>query len=170
MIIRVTVLALVVYVCIALALFVVHHDDRPIKADAIIVLAGTTERLPVGQALIRKGFAPLLVVSLSRPTSHQQAAVCQRRQSFRVLCFRARPFETRGEAEAIGRLATRFGWKRIDVVTSQFHIVRARTLIRRCYHGALAMVGAPQSNRHLPLDVLAESAKLVYQQTLRRSC
>jgi uncharacterized SAM-binding protein YcdF (DUF218 family) len=56
------------------------------------------------------------------------------------------------------------------VVTSNFHIFRARIIVRRCYHGALRMIGAPQSAKHLPVDVVKESAKLVYQETVQRSC
>ena len=81
-----------------------------------------------------------------------------------------RSHSTRGEARAIGRLARRHHWTSIDVVTSRFHVFRARLVIRRCYDGALHMVGAPQRAVHLPIDVLRESAKLVYQETLQRGC
>ncbi len=162
--------AVAALVAVAIYLFGTHRTDAPIKADAVVVLAGTVERLPVGLELMRKGYAPLLVVSLSDPMSHQQAAVCRRRQPFRVVCFRARPFETRGEARAIGRFARARRWHRVDVVTSFFHIVRARVLIRRCYHGTLRMIGAPESRLHLPIDIVKESAKLLYQETVARGC
>ena len=32
------------------------------------------------------------------------------------------------------------------------------------------MVGAPQSTQHLPIDVVKETVKLVYQETIARSC
>ena len=155
---------------VAVYLFGTHRTDKPIKADAVVVLAGTIQRLPVGVALVRQGYAPLLVVSLSRPKSHQQAAICDHKQPYRVLCFRASPFETRGEARAIGRFARARHWTRVDVVTSYFHIPRARVLIQRCYHGELRMVGAPESRLHLPLDIVKESGKLLYQELIARSC
>ncbi|HEY0415632.1 MAG TPA: YdcF family protein [Gaiellaceae bacterium] len=155
---------------LAIYLFGTHRDDTPIKADAVVVLAGTLQRLPVGVELMRRRYAPLLVVSLSDPKTVDQRAVCDHPQAFRVICFHARPFATRGEAREIGRLARQRGWKRIDVVTSYFHITRARILIRRCYPGELRMVGAPESRLHLPLDVATESAKLLYQETLARGC
>jgi uncharacterized SAM-binding protein YcdF (DUF218 family) len=161
---------LVVLGAVAVYLFGTHRADAPIKADAVVVLAGTIQRLPVGVSLVKDGYAPLLVVSLSRPTSHQQAAICDRKQTYKVLCFRADPFETRGEARAIGRLAKERGWMRIDVVTSYFHITRARVLVQRCYHGELRMVGAPESRLHLPVDILKESGKLVYQELFARGC
>lgn len=147
-------------------LFVLPHDDKPVRADAVVVLAGTAQRLPVGQRLVRQGFAPLLVVSLSKPPAPEQVTAC----AHGALCFRAHPFSTRGEARAIGRLAARRGWHTVDVVTSKFHDFRARILIRRCYHGALRMIGAPQSTMHLPIDIAKESAKLVYQEVFARGC
>jgi uncharacterized SAM-binding protein YcdF (DUF218 family) len=58
----------------------------------------------------------------------------------------------------------------IDVVTSQFHILRARIVIRRCYHGSLRMVGAPEPAWWLPRDVVNETVKLVYQEVVARGC
>jgi uncharacterized SAM-binding protein YcdF (DUF218 family) len=58
----------------------------------------------------------------------------------------------------------------VDVVTSQFHVFRARIVIRRCYHGGLRMVGAPESLLDLPFEVVKETAKLAYQEVFARSC
>jgi len=58
----------------------------------------------------------------------------------------------------------------VDVVTSQFHVFRARILIRRCYHGGLRMVGAPEGRLRLPIDVAKETVKLVYQELVARDC
>lgn len=154
------------YVAVAVYLFVWPHDQKPAHADAVVVLAGTDERLPVGQRLVREGYAPLLVVSLSKPPARVQLEAC----AHGALCFRAHPFSTRGEARAIGRLATSRHWRTVDVVTSKFHDFRARLLIGRCYHGGLRMIGAPQSAKHLPIDVLKESAKLAYQLVVARGC
>ncbi|HEY8645118.1 MAG TPA: ElyC/SanA/YdcF family protein [Gaiellaceae bacterium] len=157
---------IVAYVAVAAYLFVVHHDDRPAKADAVVVLSGAKQRLPVGERLVQQGYAPLLVVSRS---THPKAAERRACRSG-ALCFRAQPFSTRGEARAIARLAAAHHWRMIDVVTSQFHVFRARIVIRRCYHGGLRMVGAPESRLHLPIDIAKETAKLVYQEVVARGC
>jgi len=162
----VLVAALLAYVAAAVYLFVLPHDDKPVRADAIVVLAGAKQRLPVGERLFRHGYAPVLVVSLSKPESQLQQDECARG----ALCFHADPYSTRGEARAIGRVAAQRGWKRIDVVTSKFHDFRAKLLIRRCYHGDVHMIGAPQSATHLPIDIVKESAKLAYQVVVARSC
>ena len=161
-------LALVVaYVAVASYLFVVHHDDSPVKADAVVVLSGTRQRLPVGERLVRQGYAPLLVVSRSVRPSRAELRACR---PGGALCFRADPYSTRGEARAIARLAAARHWKTVDVVTSQFHVFRARILIRRCYHGVLKMIGAPERIAHLPIDVVKETVKLGYQEIVARAC
>ena len=166
MIKRVVVMVVLAYLAVASYLFVVHHDDRPVKADAVVVLSGTKQRLPVGERLVRQGFAPLLVVSRSTGTSAAEERACRTG----ALCFRAQPYSTRGEARAIARLAAARHWRMVDVVTSQFHIFRARIVIRRCYHGGLRMVGADEPRRRIPLDVAKETVKLVYQELFARAC
>jgi uncharacterized SAM-binding protein YcdF (DUF218 family) len=156
----------VAYVGVASYLFLLHHGDSPAEADAVIVLSGTKQRLPVGQRLVREGYAPLLVVSRSTDPNAAEQRACRTG----ALCFQAKPYSTRGEARAIARLAAARGWHTVDVVTSQFHVFRARILIRRCYHGGLRMIGASQSPLRLPIDMAKESLKLVYHEVVTRDC
>jgi uncharacterized SAM-binding protein YcdF (DUF218 family) len=155
----------------AVALFGIEHDGPPVHADAVIVLEGSNSRLPRGVQLIREGYAPLLVVS-SGGNKKLEHRVCNHivHLPARVICFAANPSSTQGEAEEIGRLAKTLDLQRIDVVTSPFHVFRARMLIRRCYHGELHMVGSSQAEWKLPLYAVQETAKLIYQLTFSRSC
>jgi uncharacterized SAM-binding protein YcdF (DUF218 family) len=164
---RVIVVLLAAWAAVAVALFVVRHEDRPAHADAVVVLSGARPRLPVGLRLVHEHYAPLLVVSRGH-SAPLEARVCARREH--VLCFDAHPYSTRGEARQIGRLARSRGWRRIDVVTSHFHVFRARMLLRRCYDGDVRMIGAPQSDWKLPFDSALESAKLVRALTFERGC
>ena len=166
MIARILLVLVAAFVATGAYLVAVPHDDRPAKADAVIVLSGTRQRLPVGVRLVRDGYAPLLVVSRSTNPKQLERRLCRSG----ALCFRADPYSTRGEARAIARLAAQHHWRTVDVVTSKFHIYRARIVIRRCYHGELRMVGAPQSRLHLPLDAVKETLKLTYQETVARGC
>ena len=153
-----------------LALFVVDHGDPPARADAIFVLSGSPTRLPVGLRLVRERYAPLLVVSRApRPTQLEQR-VCAHRAGVHVLCVRADPYSTVGEAELLARLARAHGWRSVDVVTSEYHVVRARILLQRCYSGRLRVVGAPDQWWLLPLDATLESVKLVYHELVHRGC
>jgi uncharacterized SAM-binding protein YcdF (DUF218 family) len=163
------VLALAAWIVVAGWLFGVHHDARPVEADAVVVLAGSKTRLPVGVDLVRRHVAPLLVVSRGTGTALEQR-VCNGVTGLRVICFVPQPSSTVGEARTIEEIAQRRGLGRIDVVTSEFHVYRARLLIRRCYHGELTMVGAPQPEWKLPWYMATETVKLVYQTTVSRGC
>jgi uncharacterized SAM-binding protein YcdF (DUF218 family) len=158
------------WVVAAVALFVVDHGDSPIHADAIFVLSGSPTRLPVGLRLLREGYAPLLVISRSpRPTRLEQRA-CARRTGSQILCVRAEPYSTVGEAELLARLARTRRWRSVDVITSQYHVVRARILLERCYRGRLRVVGAPDQLWLLPVNAVLESVKLVYHELFHRGC
>jgi uncharacterized SAM-binding protein YcdF (DUF218 family) len=158
------------YALVVVWLFVIDHGDAPIKADAVVVLSGAKNRLPVGVRLMHDHEAPLLVVSRNdKPTALEQRA-CAHELGVETLCFRADPFSTKGEAERIGKLAKQRGWDAVDVVTSKFHSYRAKLMIERCYHGRLALVDSPNpTGFSLLRNALLEPAKLAYHE-LRRSC
>jgi uncharacterized SAM-binding protein YcdF (DUF218 family) len=155
----------------AIALFVVRHGDKPIHADAVFVLSGSPTRLPTGVKLVREGYAPLLVVSRTSPNPRKlEVEACAGKLDVRVLCFQADPYSTVGEAEELGRLAAARHWTAVDVVTSEYHVVRARILMKRCYHGRLRVVGAPDQLLLLPWNAVLESVKLVYHEVVHRGC
>ena len=125
-----------------LRLFVWPASDTVHPADAVVVLAGGNgERLDRALELVRDGVAPTLAVSFGSDR------LCGSAQPFRVVCFRPSPDNTRGEAEAIGRLAQAHGWTDIVLVTSTSHVTRARLLVERCYSGQLQVAPAtPDAN------------------------
>jgi len=166
-------LVLLVFLLAALAaasvyLFVFAPTDPPGRADAVLVLSGSeSDRIPRALALMRARTAPVLVVSDGKTETPR---LCGRRTPYRVLCFRPDPYSTRGEAEALGRLARAHGWRTVDVVTSRYHVFRARMLMERCYHGALRMVASnPPLGRYL-YGATIEWPKLALALTLRRRC
>jgi uncharacterized SAM-binding protein YcdF (DUF218 family) len=163
-------LIVLVYAAAAVWLFLVPHDQRPVRADAVVVLSGSRLRLPVGVGLVRRGDAPLLVVSRNDRPSGLERRACAGTLGLRALCLRAAPFSTQGEARLIARLARQRGWQTVDVVTSQFHVFRARFMIARCYSGRLVMVGAPDpTGWTLVRNVVLEPVKLAYHEA-RRGC
>jgi uncharacterized SAM-binding protein YcdF (DUF218 family) len=173
-VIRVVVkLAVVVFLAFAVAdlwLFAVRHDDAPIRADAVVVLSGSKSRLPVGVDLMRAHDAPLLVVSRNERPTQLETEACAERLGLAALCRRADPFSTQGEARLIAALAHQRHWHAVDVVTSRFHVYRARLMIRRCYRSKLAVVAAPNpTGLSLLRNLVLEPVKLVYHE-LRRSC
>jgi hypothetical protein len=59
----------------------------------------------------------------------------------------------------------------LAVVTSTFHLVRARTLIEQCYGGELTMVDAGRSSRtSLAWAIPHEWAGLAAGVTVQRAC
>jgi uncharacterized SAM-binding protein YcdF (DUF218 family) len=152
------------------------NDSPPAHADVVVVLAGARDqRLDPALKLVQRGVAPVLAISsaFNDPKWRKAHRLCRGRfgaTRFRVICFKAVPYSTRGEARTVARLAREHGWKRIVVVTSTYHVTRARMLFRRCYHADLWMVGASSPWTVLPQEWASETGKLIVQTTLERSC
>jgi uncharacterized SAM-binding protein YcdF (DUF218 family) len=161
-----------VWLGFAVALFLFPQEDHPTKADAVIVLSGDRhQRFDRALQLMRAGVSKTLVVSGWPDELYPQARrYCAHPSAYRVICFWPKPFSTRGEAREIETLARRYGWKRVVVVSSTYHLFRARMLIERCYHGKLDMVGAPFPGWRIPLVLVEETAKLAVALTARRGC
>ena len=163
--------AIAVLVCLwaagCVAAFVVHHDDEPMRADAIVVLQGSDTRLPVAYRLLEEGYAPLIVISRGSDNA-LEPQLCDGESRWEVVCFRAT--STTEEARFVGRLARERRLRRLDVVTSHFHVYRARMLFERCFDGDLRVIGSENPRWRLPWVIATESAKLAYQLTLARDC
>jgi uncharacterized SAM-binding protein YcdF (DUF218 family) len=177
LVLKVLVLALLVWVGLAVYLFVFPHTDRPARASAIVVLGGDAQRrLPLGLELAGAGVAPVLVVSDGAGSDWAPArALCARPggRSFKVVCFRPDPFSTRGEARAMKAMAAARRWRSLLVITSTYHVYRARMLFQRCLRGRhvrLYVEGTRSSRLSLPLNAASETLKLGLAETLRRDC
>lgn len=156
-----------VWLAVAIPLFVVHSDDEPIRADAVVVLQGSKTRLPLGYQLMQEGYAPLMLISRGSRQKLEDR-LCGGKTRLEVICFSAT--STRGEARIVSRIARERDLRRLDVVTSQFHVARARRIFSRCYHGELRMVGSQQQWWKLPKYMVSETAKLLYQSVFARKC
>ena len=152
------------------------NEAPPTHADAVVVLEGGRDtRLDPALRLVRRGIAPVLVISSafrdrSWVTAHRLCQGTYGTVRFKVVCFLARPFDTRGEAETVTRLAKRYHWHRIVVVTSTYHVTRAHLLFRRCFHGQLWTVGTSSPWWVLPQEWVFETGKLLVQTVVERSC
>jgi uncharacterized SAM-binding protein YcdF (DUF218 family) len=153
-----------------------HEGGLPERADAVVVLSGgLNARLDPALKLMHTGIAPVLAVSSAFRDEHWKKAqrLCRGDLGptrYDVLCFTARPYSTVGEAEVVGKLARRNGWHRIVVVTSTYHVTRARMLFRRCYDGGISFVGTGSPWWRLPEEWAYETGKLAVQLTVRRGC
>lgn len=153
-------------------LFIWPVEDSPSRADAVVVLAGSKARLPKALELMRRRVAPTLVISDGlHPDWPAANRLCRKgSQRFQVVCFLPDPYSTRGEAQGIDRMARRRDWHSVVVVTSTYHITRARMIFKRCLDARVQFVGADYPIARLPQFVGAEWVKLVYAKTLKRAC
>jgi uncharacterized SAM-binding protein YcdF (DUF218 family) len=160
------VVALVATVVVNLKLFLWPSTSTLHHADVIVAFAGGNgERLNKGLALAREGYAPNLVASTGPDR------LCNARESFSVICFSPDPNNTRGEAEAIGRLAREHRWKRLILVTSTYHVTRARLLLDRCYAGSIEVALVPPHQGFIGwLGAIAHEWAGLAEATLERSC
>jgi uncharacterized SAM-binding protein YcdF (DUF218 family) len=126
--------------------FVVVHPklNHPTRADAVVVLGPprVDGRFAKGVSLVKAGLAPNLVVSVGAlDTKARHAQTCDGTISgVTIYCFIPDPATTRGEAEELRRLARQHGWTKLIVVTSTYHISRARFVFDRCFSTQIEMV------------------------------
>lgn len=131
------------------ACFVVVYEptvDRPAHADAIVVLGppDVDGRVSEAYALARQHFAGTVVISVESQEQFQAKSACRNdNPAYQVICFQPSPRTTRGEAEEVGRLAQQHHWHAVLVVTSRYHISRARLIVSRCLPGPVRMIAAP---------------------------
>jgi uncharacterized SAM-binding protein YcdF (DUF218 family) len=153
-------------------LFVPVEDDLG-KANAVVVLAGSKhERLDRGLELVRDGVAPVLVISDGfDPRQPKANRLCHEGgDGFGVVCFTPDPDSTRGEARNVAELARKHRWKRVLVVTSRFHVTRARMLFDRCTDADVDAVGVDYPWTSVPAAVVGEWVKLGLSETVSRGC
>jgi len=164
-------------------LFVWRDDaDRPLApaADALVVLAGgRSERLDHGVGLAAAGVAPVLVISNgAEPGWPEARAVCRGAAGLpagvEVLCPRPDPQRTAGEAVMAARLAAERGWRRVVVVTSDFHALRSGLWFERCAAGAFEVEVVGVDSRYNPAQVwglaMREQVGLLAAVTVQRGC
>ena len=163
----VAVALVVALVAVNLELFVWPSGTATVRhADAVVVLAGGNgERLDQGLELAHDGVASTLVASTG------PERLCNTDEPFRVICFLPEPNNTRGEVEEVARLAREHGWKRLVLVTSTYHVTRARLLLDRCYSGSVEVVPArPDRGFFGWLGAMVHEWGGLAEALVRRSC
>jgi uncharacterized SAM-binding protein YcdF (DUF218 family) len=173
MLVRIALLLVVAWLAACAYLFVWPRDDEPVRADAVVVLAGGRKlRLEKALELMRRNVADTLVISDGEADGWLEAnRLCDGASvPFRVVCFKPDPYSTQGEAQGVARLGRERGWTSVAVVTSRFHVYRARMLFERCFAGDVDVVAARYKLRYLVTALFWETGKLSYALTLDRDC
>jgi uncharacterized SAM-binding protein YcdF (DUF218 family) len=166
----VVILALLMVFCaVSARLFVFPAMGMPARVDAIVVLGGSGDRLDRGVRLALEDRAPYLVLSTGLPWL--PPGICtQHVGSATVICLRPDPDTTRGEAEGTARLAKRYGWRSLVLVTTRDQVWRAHLRFQRCYAGAIYGVGSPLAWSRWPYAIAYQWAGTVKAELSERGC
>jgi uncharacterized SAM-binding protein YcdF (DUF218 family) len=168
------VIAIALLTAVTMRLFVWPTTDRVEDPDAVVLfVGGRGERLEKAVELVRQHNVDALVIpNGTDPTWPAANAICSEPQQFLVFCPTPQPDTTRGEARTIAELAGQEGWDRLAMVTSDYHMSRARLLLSRCFDGDVAVVRA--DSRLGPLDravrIAHEWVGLARARVIDRSC
>lgn len=163
-------LALLMLAMLVAAVYLVRHpllrlaggwwevEDRPERADAILVLGDDNfagDRAAKAAELFRGGMAPLVVASGRLLRSYAGIAELIARDletqgvpSAAIVRFPQRAGNTREEAQTLRDLVANRGWRRVLVVTSNYHTRRARYIFRKIFPSQVAVliISAPDSD------------------------
>jgi uncharacterized SAM-binding protein YcdF (DUF218 family) len=133
-------------------------DEGPAAADAVVILGDDNyqaDRATRAAELIKAGWAPRVIASgrYLRPYAsiaelEEHDLVDRGVPPSAVVRFAHHAENTRDEAMAVGQLISSKGWKRIIVVTSNFHTRRSRYICERAFPPgtALRVVAARDSD------------------------
>lgn len=168
--VTITLLVIVVVVSVATArLFVWPDQGMPPRVSAIIMLNGTGDRLTTALNLAWQHRAPFVVISRGSPVFGHGGDCAPPIPNVRVICFDPSPATTRGEAEFVGRLARKYHWQSVVLVTTTPQDSRARLRVERCFTGPVYVVTASLSWTSWPYEISYEWAAFV-KAFFQRSC
>lgn len=163
-------LLLVFFVCLLFALYLIRRpllraagdfwiiDEAPISADAIVILGDdnyNADRAARAAQLYKAGYAPRVVASGRYLRPYASIAELEAHDltdrgvpKAAVVRFAHHAENTKDEAAALAQLISARGWKRIILVTSNYHTRRSRFLAaRELPEGTiLRIVAAPDSD------------------------
>lgn len=118
-------------------------DERPVAADAIVILGDDNysgDRATRATELLNAGWAPRIIASGRYLRPYASIAELEEHDltargvpASAIVRFAHRAENTRDEAAAISQFASARGWKRIIVVTSNYHTRRARYICERTF-------------------------------------
>ncbi len=149
-------------------LFVWPAQGMPARVSAIVMLAGPGNRLPVALQLAREHRAPVLVISQGQ---HGYGGPCPSvAPGVKLICFEPNPGDTRGEAEFVGRLAEKYRWSSVVLVTTQTQDTRARIVVGRCFSGSIYVVTGSLPLGNWPYEIAYGWGALFKALVLYRSC
>jgi hypothetical protein len=141
----------------------------PRHVDAIIELAGPTNRDEAAIELARQHLAPLLIQS-TVPGDATDDGCLAPIPGVTIECFAPHPATTRGEARYIGSRAAAEHWSSIVLVTTPDHAWRARLRVQRCFPGQVYVSTSPLPTADWILRIPYQWAAIAKAELLQRDC
>ena len=168
---RLVVVVLVMAIGAATArLFIWPDQGMPARVSAIVMLNGPGDRLDTALNLAWQHRAPFVVISRGSPAYGHGGDCAPSIPHVTVICFDPNPSTTKGEAEYVGRLARKYHWQSIALVTITPQDSRGRLRVERCFAGPVYVVTAPLSLSAWPYQIAYEWGATAKALILQRSC
>jgi len=171
---RVAATALVIFVVAAGAatarLFIWPERGMPPRVSAIVMLNGPGDRLSTALDLAWQRRAPFVVIARGSPYWGHGSVCAPAIPRVKVICVDPSPATTKGEAEFLGRLARKYHWQSVALVTITPQDTRARLRVARCFRGPVYVMTAPISLSAWPYQIAYEWAATVKALVFQRSC
>ena len=166
----VLVIALIAFVAATARLLIWPDQGMPAQVSAIVMLNGPGDRLDTALDLAWRQRAPFVVIARgSRYWGH--GSICAPQMPHvTVICFDPSPATTRGEAEFLGRLAQKYHWRSVALVTTTAQDSRARLRVERCFTGPVYVVTTSLPLSSWPYQIAYEWGALVKALIFQRSC
>ena len=149
-------------------LFVWPPVGMPDRVDAILMLNSVGDPQRVALQLAREHRARYLVVSQGTVASHYACPAPV--PGVKLICFHPSPATTQGEAEFTGRLASKYHWHSVVVVTITPQAFRARLRLERCFGGQVYVMTGSLPLNSWPYQIAYEWGATIKALTVQRSC
>jgi hypothetical protein len=149
-------------------LFIWPDQGMPHRVSAIVMLHSPGNSMKTALRLARQHRAPFLLISLGTPLSGYRCPPPIPR--VKLICFNPVPATTQGEAEFVGRLARKYHWRSIAVVTITPQDSRARLRVERCFAGPVYVVATPVALASWPGEIAYEWGAMIKALVLQRGC
>ena len=168
---RLVAVAVIIAVAAAtMRLFIWPDQGMPTHVSAIVMLNGPGDRLNTALDLAWEHRAPFVVISRGSPAFGHGGDCAPSTPHVTVICFDPNPSTTKGEAEFAGRLARKYHWQSVALVTITPQDSRARLRVERCFTGPVYVVTAPLPWWDWPYQIAYEWGATVKAYIFQRSC
>ena len=149
-------------------LFIWPAQGMPARVSAIVMLDSRGNSVSAALRLERQYRAPFLVISQGTYLSGPGCPPPIPR--VKLICFNPAPVTTQGEAEFVGRLARKYHWRSIAVITITPQDSRARLRMERCFPGPVYVVTRPVALASWPYEIAYEWGAMIKALVLQRGC